>query len=434
MTTLAHHQQQQQSQGTGRPEPVRVPRVLLLTHRLPYPPDRGDRIRSYHLVKLLSAHTHLGIACTSNEPVWLQHHQLLRTMAERVVIQPVLNVWGGIRGTAAFLAGRAVTPACFYRQGLADSILQWHEQKPFDVVLTFCTGMVHYARLLTDGPGRKFNPGIRHVLDLVDVDSLKWRAYARSSYSPLRIVYGAEARRLGRIESGAEDRFDAITVVSENEARAYREHVGDHPRLTVVRNGVNLDYFHPLSDVEDDQGEGPGDPGTLAFVGVLNYKPNVQGIRWFVKRVMPLLRARIRGAKLLVVGRHPSRAVKDLQQHPGVEVVGSVPDVRTYIARASVVIAPLLIARGVQNKVLEAMASQRVVVCSPQAASGIDTTEGRPLLVAESPDQWVEHLSHVMTDRVDRTKIAQAGRRYVEQHCSWEQCLRPMLELLGAAR
>src|SRR5690606_18238183 len=184
MTALAEH-----PATPPAASPTRKPRVLLLTHRLPYPPDRGDRIRSYNLVKLLSEHTELGIACTSEDPVWLQHHQLLMTMAKRVVIQPISRRWSAVRSVASFVGGRAITPSYFYRQGLADSILQWHEEQPFDVVLTFCTGMIHYARLLTRGPGHKYNPAIRHVLDLVDVDSQKWRSYADASLSPKRIVY-----------------------------------------------------------------------------------------------------------------------------------------------------------------------------------------------------------------------------------------------------
>src|SRR6186713_1708860 len=118
----------------------------MLTHRLPYPPDRGDRIRSYNLLKLLSQHFELSVACTSDEPVWLQHHQLLRTMAKNVTIQPVINNYSKMKGVAALLTGRAVTPASFYRVGLAQAIMQWQEQAPFDAVLTFCTGMINYAR------------------------------------------------------------------------------------------------------------------------------------------------------------------------------------------------------------------------------------------------------------------------------------------------
>lgn len=404
-------------------------RVLMLTHRLPYPPDRGDRIRSYHLLKMLSKHFDIAIACTSDEPAWLQHHQLLSTMAKRVELQPITKKGAQVRGVAALLTGQAVTPASFYRQGLADSIRRWHEQAPFDAVLTFCTGMIHYARLVTQPGGRRRPPrngdthsGVRHVLDLVDVDSQKWASYADAAPIPAKWVYAAEAKRLRAIESGRFDQFDAITVVSQTEADCYRNTVGNHPGLTVVGNGVDMHYFSPQPDPNGH---------TIVFVGVLDYKPNYEGVTWFVQRVMPLLRQRVEDARFLIVGRNPTQKVKELGLEPGVEVVGSVPDVRTYIAESSAVIAPLRIARGVQNKVLEAMSCRRAVVCSRGAAQGVSATDGEHLLVADEPTEWAQKLADVLTDDALRRRLAAAARKRIEQCYTWDEQLRPMVKLLG---
>lgn len=402
--------------------PRKVQRVLMLTHRLPYPPDRGDRIRSYHLLKLLANHFELSVACTSDEPVWLQHHQLLRTMARQVTIQPISNTYSRMRGLAALALGQAVTPASFYRFGLAEAILQWHEQTPFDAVLTFCTGMVRYARLFAPGgPAYRAAHQPRQILDLVDVDSVKWRSYARQHWPPMQWVYALEARRLRAIEAGQQDHFDAITVISPAEAAAYRQYVGEHPGLRVVGNGVDLTYFSPLPD---------SDTKTLCFVGVLNYKPNADGITWFVQQVLPLLRQRMPEAKLLIVGRHPTPAIEALGSQPGVQIVGSVPDVRPYIEQASAIIAPLQIARGVQNKVLEAMACRKPVVCSRGAAEGIHATAGEHLLVADAPAEWVDQLHKVLTDAALRARLGQAARQRVEEAYSWQECLAPMVKLI----
>lgn len=407
-----------------------VKRVLMLTHRLPYPPDRGDRIRSYNLLKLLSEHFEVGIACTSEESVWLQHHQLLSTIAERVVIQPISATYSKAKSALALAGGGAVTRNYYYRVGLAETIRQWHEQAPFDAVLTFCTGMIHYSRLLVPPPagvngksnGHAANEAPpRHVLDLVDVDSIKWGEYAKHSWPPKRWAYAAEARRLRRIEAGRYDHFDAVTVVSEAEAEAYNSHVGGHPCVVPVGNGVDLEYFAPLEDV---------DSKTLAFVGVLNYRPNVDGLVWFTRNVFGMLRKRVPDAKLLIVGRHPNQRVKDLGEHPGVQVVGSVPDVRTYLEQASAVITPLQIARGVQNKVLEAMASARVVVGSTAASQGIDAVDGEHLFVADTPGQWVDTIERIFTDSPLRQRVAAAARQRVETGYSWNQCLMPMVQLL----
>lgn len=400
-------------------------RVLMLAHRLPYPPDRGDRIRTFHMVKALSKVYDLGLACTSEDPVWLQHHQLMMSMASRVTLQPISMKWGKIKGIQALLRGEAITPAVFYRQTMADTILQWHEKKPFDAVLTVCTSMVEYARRVLNPPKHIHlptgAPRPLHVLDLMDVDSEKWNAYSQSSSAPMSWVYAAEAARLRKIEAGEFDHYDAITVVSDAEAEAYRRCVGGKARVVVVNNGVNFDYFCPQPESSTH---------AVVFVGVLNYKPNVDGVRWFAREVMPLLRQNVSDARFLIVGRHPTPKVTELQQIPGVEVIGSVADVRPYIAEASVSIAPLQIARGVQNKVLEAMACRRPVVCSPGAAQGVDATPGEHLLVAESPQQWVDHLTKLFGDPAMRNRLGDAARRRVEQRYSWESCLRPLVDLL----
>lgn len=416
----------------------RPKRVLMLTHRLPYPPDRGDRIRSYHTLKLLAEHFDVSIACTSDEPVWLQHHQLLSTIAKRVAIQPISTKMSKIKVAHALATGKSFTPEFYYRQGLADTILQWDEQAPFDAILTFCTGMIRYARLLippiNGSPPKNGKPTVGegaassesrhrpvHVMDLVDVDSIKWRSYAQHSWPPMSWVYGAEAKRLQRIEAGRYDDFDALAVVSEAEAQAYRDHVGDHPGLIAVGNGVDLDYFSPLPDT---------DSRTLAFVGVLNYAPNAEGITWFVHHVFWRLRKRVPDAKLLIVGRHPTPRIEALEEQAGVEVVGSVPDVRVYMQEASAIIAPLRIARGVQNKVLEAMACARAVVCSTAAAEGIDAQDGQHYLVAQDPEHWVDQLECVLTDSSQRQRLAAAARQHVEQTYCWEHRLSPLITAL----
>lgn len=424
------------------PQPPRRKRVLMLTHRMPYPPDRGDRIRSWHMLKRLARHFDVSIACTSDEPAWLQHHQLLSTIAKRVAIQPISLRYSKVKAVKAAVLGRTFTEDFYYRPWLANTILQWHEQAPFDAVLTFCSGMIRYARLLTGGRPREgvgseasIESGQRsprvlpavpvHVLDLVDVDSVKWRSYARNSRPPMRWVYRTEANRLRRIEAGEHDHFDAVAVVSEAEAEAYRQHVGDHPGLMVVGNGVDMNYFHPLPDCDSQ---------AIVFVGVLNYAPNADGVSWFVRHVLSALRERVPGAKLLIVGRHPTPQVEELGQQAGVEVVGSVSDVREYMMKASAVIAPLLLARGVQNKVLEAMSSARPVVCSSSAAQGIEAVDGQHLLVADQPQQWVEQLQRVLTDKPLRQKLGQAARRHVEERYGWEERLTPLVEaLMGRA-
>lgn len=420
--------------SAGSQDTARVQRVLMLCHRVPYPLDRGDRIRAYHILEHLSRRFEVSLACTSDEPVGRDSLRELYKLTDQVAVQRVNPLWSKLRGVASLATGGAITPACFYRRGLAKTILQWHDAEPFDAVLTFCTGMIHYARQLTSfdrvtkpclDPRELARPALRHVIDLVDVDSAKWLDYARHSKAPMRWVYRAEAKRLRRIEAGCEDYFDGVAVVSRAEADIYRREVGDHPGLKVVRHAVDLDYFKPMPD-------GAG-KNTLVFVGVLNYRPNVEGITWFVDNVMPQLLKRIDGVTLKIVGRHPTAQVSALGSRPGVEVVGPVADVRRYLCDATAVVAPLQIARGVQTKVLEAMASGRVVVCSRGAAEGIEGRDGDHFLVADTAQQWVDQLERVLTQPQLRACVALRARAQVERVYPWEKCLEPLTGLLSGS-
>ncbi len=395
----------------------------MLTHRLPYPPDRGDRIRSFNLLKLLAEHYDVSIACTSEEPVWLQHHQLLSTIAKNVTIYPISPTYSKLKIPGALIKGQAITPAWHFRQGLANEIMQWHERDPFDTVLTFCTGMAQYAKTLMKPIGDFKVP--YHILDLVDVDSVKWDSYAKQALPPKKWVYAAEARNLRKIEACQIDQYNAITVVSQAEADTYNKHVTQNDILHVVGNGVDYEYFNPLPQVPENQ-----EHHNIVFVGVLNYLPNSQCIQWFIKNVIPTLRKKNPNVTLQVVGRHPTAKINELNNVPGVEIVGSVPDVRQYLAGASLVIAPLRIARGIQNKVLEAMASQRTVVCSPAAAQGIIAQDKKHLFVADEPQQWVDTIDNLLNDPKTRQTVGFAAREQVIQEYSWQKALQPMIDLV----
>ena len=443
------------TEATGVTQPRK--RVLFLTHRVPYPPDRGDRIRAFHILQFLAARYDVSLAAVSDEPVTSEQMQVIESFTQRVSIQKINAKWGKLRGLLSLAIGGAVSPAYFYRPALARTIAAWHREQPFDAVVTFCTGMVRYARAITvaaplplrerQGEGRvndnnhsdhhteaarptlpqplpqrvgSKNP--IHIIDLVDVDSAKWAEYANHSKFPMRLIYATEAKRLRAIEAGEHDHFDAIGVVSEAEANIYRSEVGHHRGLTVLRHAVDTQFHQPMPDANSK---------TIVFIGVLNYKPNVEGIIWFVRHVMPLLREQVPDVKLQIIGRHPSPQVTALSTEANVEVVGSVPDVRDYLRNAVASIAPLQIARGVQTKVLEAMASGRVAVCSKGAAEGIHGNDGEHLLVCDSPVQWAATLTRVITDPALRSRLATQARHRIEDQYRWEKCYEPLEKLIN---
>ncbi len=389
------------------------PAVLYLVHRLPYPPDKGDRIRAFHVLRHLAGEAAVHLACLADEPVDDDAVRALHGHCERVAVVR-LGPGRWLRALASLAAAGTVTEGAFSSPELRGLLRDWARTTPFRACLASASSMVPYLRL----------PELRRVpavVDLVDVDSQKWLDYAAGSRGPRAWLYRTEGQRLRRLERYLTGTVRAVTLVSDAEADVYRGFCPDGP-VHVLTNGVDLAYFQPRP--------GPVEAACV-FLGALDYRPNVDGVCWFCEEVWPLIHGRRPGTKLYLVGRRPAPAVRRLAERPGVEVVGPVPDVRPYLARSAVAVAPLRLARGVQNKVLEALAMGKAAVISPACRAGLRVEPGTDLLVASSPAEWAEAVGRLLDDEGLRDRLGAAGRRRVEERNCWERCLEPLTELLG---
>jgi sugar transferase (PEP-CTERM/EpsH1 system associated) len=387
---------------------------LYLVHRTPYPLDKGERIRAYHLLKYLGRHAAVHLACLADEPVPAETEAVLRRFCARLAVVP-LGATRWLRGLGSLLLGRTITEGAFRSSELAAVLRGWAKETRFHAAVASASSMVPYLRRpeLRDVPA---------VVDLVDVDSQKWFDYAAAGQGPRSWLYTLEGRRLRKLEKSLPSWARAVTLVSAAEADLFRDFC-----LTgaahVITQGVDLDYFRPADPMPAEDG--------CTFVGVLDYKPNVDAACWFGREVWPEVYRRLPHARLRLVGRKPVPEVLRLAEVPGVEVVGQVPDVRPYLARSAVIVAPLRIARGLQNKVLEAMASGKAVVASPQALKGLGDRPDLPALSAATPAEWVERIGRLLEDEPYRRQLGAAGRRYVEECHDWNRCLEPFGALLG---
>ena len=388
-----------------------LPDILFVTHRLPFPPDKGDRIRTFHLLRYLSKSARVHLASLADEPVSGEAAKLLGEMCARVTAVP-LGRFHWMRGLTAVPLGGTISEGVFRSKGLAQIVRAWAGDTRFHGAVASATSVAHYLRL----------PGLERatkVVDSVDVDSQKWFDYAAMARPPKSWVYRLEGRRLRKREQQICGWADAVTLVSDREAAMMREFVGS-PKIVSVTNGVDLHYYSPAP---------PGPESGCLFVGALNYMPNVDGITWFARTVWPELRHNRPEAVLRIVGRKPVAAVKELASIPGVEMIGAVNDVRPHLAAAAVVIAPLRIARGLQNKVLEAMASGKAIVSSSAALAGFGFPD-LPALAAAEPRDWSEKISYLLTNDGERRRIGLAGRIYAELHHQWSACLEPFGRIL----
>jgi sugar transferase (PEP-CTERM/EpsH1 system associated) len=385
--------------------------VLYLTHRVPLPLDKGDRIRNAHLLRQLVARGKVWLGCLADEPVEPETHMELKRLCEQVVVVPVGTVDKWFKAGFSLLTGRSMSEAVFASSVLRRVIRAWASKTTFRAAVVSASSLAPYLR----------RDGLEHTpafVDLVDVDSQKWLDFASASRPPKKWLYKLEAARVRAIEADLPRWVRAVSVVSRAEADVYDSFAGTGA-ATVATNGVDLDYFRPT--------EASPTGLSCVFVGAMDYLPNVDGAVWYAREVWPLIRERFPGAEFRIVGRKPASSVKALASLPRVLVTGSVPDVRPFVASATVVVVPLRLARGVQNKVLEALAMGKPVVAAPAALAALGTTAGSDVLAATSPTEWVSAVSELFTDAARCRSLGEAGRRYVETHHHWDRCLEPLL-------
>lgn len=394
-------------------------KVLYICHRIPYPPDKGDKIRSFHQVEELSRRHSVHLACLVDAKEDWPHVQTLRDRCASVDVAYRDRLGSLVRAGTALLTGKSLSVAAFQSGSLRKAIEERLERDPPDAILVFSSSMAPYA-----------TSTVPKILDLVDVDSEKWRMYADSLPPPLSWVFRLEADRLSREEARFSSRFHRTVLISEREAALFRER-GGNGVVEVIPNGVDLHYFTPRAGRQAGEAE-----ANVVFVGVMDYYPNIDAAYFFCNSILPAIHKTLPEARLYLVGRNPTRRVLALGKRPGVVVTGTVPDVRPYLARATVAVAPFRIARGIQNKVLEAMAAGVPVVGTSSGFQGIPVGAEDGATVEDDPRGFAEEVVRLVRDRELWTRRAGQARRYVERSHRWEEHgerLHALLEEIVAA-
>jgi len=362
-----------------------VEQLLFLTQRIPYPPDKGDKIRAWHLLSHLAKRFRIHLGCFCDDPADLVHIPFLESVCASVCCRLLSPKRAKLKSLANLGTGAPLTLAYFADETLRNWVDATVAAQRPSRIFVFCSAMAPYAL--------PHKAEIR-VLDMVDVDSDKWRQYAESKPWPARAVYAREHRTLLEFERKMAAEFDATLLVSRAEADFLRRLAPESAdRIVALPNGVDTARFDPSRRYADPY---PAGVRALCFTGAMDYWPNVDAVRWFAERVMPLLAARTSGIEFWIVGAKPTPVVERLARLPAVRVTGRVEDVRPYVAHAAAVVAPLQIARGVQNKVLEAMAMARPVVLTPQAGEGLDLVSGRDALVADDAERFAAAVHEIV--------------------------------------
>ena len=467
-------------------------KILYLAHRIPYPPNKGDKIRSFNELKYLSTNHEIHLACLADDPRDLKYEGELTKYCKTVRIVPINPQLAKLKSIFYLLTRQPLTIPYFYSRKLQQTIDHLLSANDYDAIFCFSSPMAEYvfkSRLLVSSclklekslvkglpvtinqqpASRNQKPSTRNhqpklIMDFVDVDSDKWTQYSRYAGFPKSWIYALEGRRLASYERGIAEAFDHSIFVTQAEVEVFKKLNPHIQSVIAISNGVDLDYFSPSYLYQGstiDQGPATKERGSLAierepstinhglstmdhrptsidhrpvlvFTGAMDYYANIDGVVWFTKEVLPLIKKEIPDVKFYIVGSNPTKEVIELSGKNGVTVTGYVPDTREYLRRATVAVVPLRIARGLQNKILEAMAMGLPVVATPQAFEGIEAEPFRDLILEESAEGFARQALELIGGADLRKRLGASGRRAVEENYRWGWNLARLDEILKA--
>ncbi|MBB5320707.1 TIGR03087 family PEP-CTERM/XrtA system glycosyltransferase [Marinobacter oulmenensis] len=401
--------------------------ILLLSHRIPFPANKGEKIRTYHQLRFLVERGH-RISVLSPIETHEDHDygdQLIQQLGIDVRLFPLGPKWP--RMAWGLLSGQPLSVTHFYSRSLQRAFDEALASQQFDAVICTSSAMAFYV-LHSDSLNAKHRSDRpRLILDFMDLDSDKWRQYQARSSQPMAWVYGREARLLSRLELRCYDVFDECFFISDNEVALFSTLLADTGKVSVLGNGLDTQVFYPGPERED-----PGHPVFL-FTGVMDYKPNVDAVCWFAEALWESIRSRWPDAEFVIAGMAPAPEVRQLERKPGVTVTGFVDDILPWYHRADIFVAPFRLARGVQNKILQALACGLPVVTTSLGLEGISATPGRDIVVADDEHGLLAGIAQILDSPETRRRMADRGPEIIRLDYSWESRLQGLARALETA-
>ena len=376
--------------------------ILYVCHRFPFPPKRGGKIRPFNMIRHLSASGHKVTVCSLARSA--EEAEEGRGIAPHCADFEMAQVSNRLQTLRMVVRLPVTTPSSmgyFYSPTLAQRVRRRLSEQKWDLIFVHCSSVAQYVEHITDVP---------KILDFGDMDSQKWLEYANYKSFPLSLGYRFEGAKMLAAEKRLAGRFDLCTATTRAEWETLNGY-GTGVASDWFPNGVDADFFCPTGE--------PYDADTISFIGRMDYYPNQECMARFCEQIWPILKSRRPNMKLLIVGADPTPEMRKLGEIPGVTVTGSVPDVRPFIRSSALMVAPLNIARGTQNKILEAMAMGVPVVTSTIAAGGVDAESVKHFLVADTPEEYAQSILRIVESPEERERLASAGRQRMLSHHAW---------------
>lgn len=380
-------------------------RIFFVCQRVPFPPDRGDKIVTFHEISHLSQQHELHVFCLADGADDLANVAGISGRVASLTAIPVSKWRSRVRSLAALVGSRPLSVAAFDEPKLHEAIIRKFDERRPDLIIVFSSNVAQYAEHFA---------GMPRIMQFHDLDSLKWEQFAASKTIPFKWVYRLEANRLLTYEHSIARRFSHALVCTSAERNAF-ESLFPGIAVSQVGNGVDLDYFHS-SSIEKR-------PGAIVFTGVMDYFPNVDAVTWFCDEILPVVQAQVPEASLIICGSRPTAAVSRLGNRRGVCVTGWVPDTRSYLDAAEICVAPMRVGRGVQNKLLEALAMGLPCVATKLAWRGTGLPEGAGMLVSDDASSFAAHVTKLLQEPRLRRDMARRARAAAEAAYRWEKQL-----------
>lgn len=430
--------------------------ILFIAHRIPYPPNKGEKIRSFNEIKYLSKIHNIYLACLADNFDDLKYKDDLKKYCKDVKVVSINPVLSKFKASFNLLTNKPLSISYFYSKKLRKIIDQLLLRNEFGVIICFSSPMAEYVFRSSVFSRRSINhgndslvdnhgsgtskPSAKLIMDFVDVDSDKWFQYSKYSKFSYSWVFYLESKRLAKYEQKIAELFDYSIFVSAKEADFFQRKNPHVKNIISIPNGVDLDYFNP--ELVDDlrsrvtcnkscqKSSNGNSPSTLVFIGNMDYFANIDGVKWFVKEVFPLVKEHLSDTKFYIVGNNPAKEVIALGKNKDIIVTGSVPDTREYLINASVFIAPLRIARGIQNKILEAMAMGIPVVATPQSFEGIESEPNKDLFVESIPREFADKIVRLLIDGNIRESFKRNSLKVIEEKYSWDRNIEFLNEII----
>ena len=388
--------------------------ILFLAHRIPYPPTKGDKIRSFHEIRFLSQSHQISLLCLADDENDLQYSRHLEMYCHSVDVIYLAPHLAKMRALCYLASKTPLSLPYFFSKKLQAIVDRKIQEEHFDLIFVYSSSMAQYVEHVHNIP---------RVMDFVDIDSDKWSQYAEHTSFPYSAVYRSEGRRLRAYEALIADSFDHSFLVSPKEAEDFRALVSTENPVSSINNGIDMETFTPSRE--------PYEPNRLAFVGAMDYFANVETMVYFVREILPFIQQALPEVILYIVGSKPSPEIGRLAEHQSnIIVTGFVDDIQPYVKKAAAFVAPMRIGRGINNKILESMAMGVPVVSSSIGFEGIPGVPGEDLFVEDEPEAFARQVVRLMQEPDLRRQLSLRGRQVVESHCAWESNLKNLETIL----